>query len=155
MGRDKFGDGLDADMIVKIISINGIGLNGEKVYLHYERDQPGSVTEADSLLLEMGGYSGIDVLHANNTKSGLPPGTSAQAFLLHNRSIPSLAIADHSEKGFVNPFYHSIFDDARNLNDQSVDKVVVANALANYMYKYAKTDTAPELNIKCNRTHMV
>ncbi|KAJ3396008.1 hypothetical protein HDU92_004311 [Lobulomyces angularis] len=91
---------------------------------------------------------------ANNFKDNLKlPPSSAQSFLLKNRSIPAIVIGDF-QTGFSSPFFGSELDDNSQLNDENIALICgIANETAKAVYQVASgtKDSVPD-QIQANCT---
>ncbi|KAJ3227111.1 hypothetical protein HK099_003330 [Clydaea vesicula] len=95
---------------------------------------------------------------ANNFKDNLKlPPSSAQSFLLKNRSIPAIVIGDF-QTGFSSPFFGSELDDNSQLNDENIALIcgvslTIANETAKAVYQVASgtKDSVPD-QIQANCT---
>lgn len=140
---------LNMSKISGILEVKQVGSrdSGYHVYGHQENTHvPSSARRWTASVIDaMAGMStevgqvfhnNFQLSKANDTLPGVPP-SSLWSFLKARPSIPAVLIADHDDT-YTNQYYHSMYDDRTNVNDEQV--TLVATLLARTLYTLASQE---------------
>ena len=121
---------------------------GDTVYAHV--DTKFQANDKLNILKETASQAGLSLLTASSG-IGIPP-ASVHSVLKEDRNIPAILLSNF-DKHFNNPFYHSIYDNATNYDqDKVVDHVAkVTETVVRFIYKMVGKSSEPLNNLKADK----
>jgi len=132
----------------QIIEVNQVGMSNT-LYIHEHKPNENLPAQKEIVnqLLDKNNHPNSEAVLSNIPE--LPP-SSLQSFLLHNGYTHGTVLSDYDEH-FANQYFHSIFDDYRNINATNICNA--ATLLARTLYKLAGGNSTfqgnQSLNVDC------
>ncbi|XP_024531033.1 nicastrin [Selaginella moellendorffii] len=136
--------GFNMSHIDQILEIGSVGQAVEKTFYGHVQDKHASAStkEIVASLKRSAESVNAQITTASSENPGIPP-SSMMSFVQKSDSLTGVLLEEF-DTSFKNKFYHSLFDNADNLNPESI--VAASSIVARAIYQLAMGDSSAKLD---------